>query len=166
MGGRRGPLLLAAGGPGAGQPASAPLGLERSRAGRRVTTRQQSRELLGAVRSYRAANGWRILADFAELLALDNQTQDLPSLRRNATAIAAMFAARGATTEVIEEDGAAPLVVGHLGAGPERPTLGVYVHYDGQPTGSGWHTPPFDPVLRAASGETVPFPSACAPTPG
>ena len=128
-----------------------------------MTTRQQSRELLGAVRSYRAANGWRILADFAELLALDNQTQDLPSLRRNATAIAAMFAARGATTEVIEEDGAAPLVVGHLGAGPERPTLGVYVHYDGQPTGSGWHTPPFDPVLRAASGETVPFPSAGAP---
>jgi acetylornithine deacetylase/succinyl-diaminopimelate desuccinylase-like protein len=114
-------------------------------------------EVLEGARAYRAGAGWRILADFAGLLALENLTGDLPALRRNAAAIAAMFTERGAVLEVVERDGAAPLVAGRLDAGAGRPTLGVYVHYDGQPVDDRWWSPPFRPVLRDAAGEPVPF---------
>jgi acetylornithine deacetylase/succinyl-diaminopimelate desuccinylase-like protein len=134
--------------------------------------------VLGQVRAARTASGWRILAEFAELLALDNVTKDLSALRRNAAAVAAMFTARGAAMDVIELDGAAPIVIGRLdadtvgggtgadagaGAGAARRTLGVYVHYDGQPAGAGWRTPPFEPVLCAPDGTRVPFPRAGEP---
>ena len=117
-------------------------------------------ELLAGVRAQRAANGWRILREFADLLALDNVTGDLPALRRNAEAIAALFAARGLDMEACEHAEAAPLVVGHLLADEDAPTLGVYVHYDGQPVdAASWRTPPFEPRLRAQpGGETVAFP--------
>ncbi|GIJ48752.1 peptidase M20 [Virgisporangium aliadipatigenens] len=114
------------------------------------------REPLDAVRSYRARHAWRVLAEFRELLALSNVTGDLPALRRNAAAVADLLTARGARMEVVEHAGAAPLVTGRLGTG-DRPTLGVYVHYDGQPVGTGWHSPPFTPTLRDGDRE-VPFP--------
>jgi acetylornithine deacetylase/succinyl-diaminopimelate desuccinylase-like protein len=117
--------------------------------------------LLDRVRAYRAEHGWRILADFAALVALDNVTQDLPALRRNAAAIAELFAVRGARMEVVEHPGSAPIVIGRLDAGADRPTLGVYVHYDGQPVGTGgWRTPPFAPTLCAPDGRVLPFPAA------
>jgi acetylornithine deacetylase/succinyl-diaminopimelate desuccinylase-like protein len=132
--------------------------------------------VLERVREYRARAGWRILRDFADLLALENLTGDLPALRRNAAAIAAMFAERGAVTEVVQRPGAAPLVVGRLtggtggpggtggSGGRGRPALGVYVHYDGQPVDAGrWSSPPFQPVLRDAAGEPVPFGSGADP---
>jgi acetylornithine deacetylase/succinyl-diaminopimelate desuccinylase-like protein len=117
--------------------------------------------VLDVVRGYRARHGWRILSDFARLLALENLTGDLPALRRNAAAIAEAFTARGARMEIVEHEGAAPVVVGRLEAGPGRPTLGVYVHYDGQPVGTGgWRTPPFEPTLCDPAGRTVAFPGA------
>jgi acetylornithine deacetylase/succinyl-diaminopimelate desuccinylase-like protein len=122
-----------------------------------------TRQALDQMREARKGSEWRILAEFAELLALENITRDLPALRRNAVTIAAMFTARGAAMEVVERDGAAPVVIGRLGADPERPTLGVYAHYDGQPVGEGWWTPAFNPVLRAKDGTLVPFPQAGEP---
>jgi acetylornithine deacetylase/succinyl-diaminopimelate desuccinylase-like protein len=123
-----------------------------------------SDQLLDRVRAHRMDNGWRILDDFRALLALDNVTGDLPALRRNATAIAEMFTARGARMEVVEHDHAAPIVLGRVDAGPDLPTLGVYVHYDGQPVGTGdWRTPPFEPTLCTPDGHVVPFPRAGDP---
>ncbi len=120
--------------------------------------------MLDEVRRYRQSEGWRGLAEFAALLAHDNQTHDVVALRRNAAAVADLFTARGATMEVLELDGAAPLVTGQLGTDPRRPTIGVYVHYDGQPApAAGWSTPPFEPTLKAADGRTVPFPGAGDP---
>jgi hypothetical protein len=111
------------------------------------------------VRAHRTRFAWRIIADFAALLALDNVTMDLPALRRNAAAVAEAFAAIGARMEVIEHAGAAPIVVGRLGANSELPILGVYVHYDGQPIGTGgWRTPPFEPTLCRSDGRVVPLP--------
>src|SRR5262245_35487798 len=116
--------------------------------------------LLDSVRAHRTRHAARVLSDFAALLALDNVTGDVPSLRRNAAAIAEAFTARGARMEVVEHDGAAPVVTGRLGSDPTRPTLGVYVHYDGQPVGSGdWRTPPFEPTLCTPDGRTVAFPA-------
>ena len=40
-------------------------------------------------------HGWRLLSEFAELLAIDNDTRDLAALRRNARAIATLFRERG-----------------------------------------------------------------------
>jgi acetylornithine deacetylase/succinyl-diaminopimelate desuccinylase-like protein len=120
--------------------------------------------VLDLVRRHRRAEGWRGLAEFAGLLALDNQTHDLVALRRNAAAIAGLFTARGATMEILELDGAAPLVTGQLGTDPRRPTIGVYVHYDGQPASpAGWVTPPFEPTLKATDGGVLPLPGAGDP---
>lgn len=117
--------------------------------------------LLENVRSFRRRHGWRILKEFASLLSLPNETHDLSSLRLNAQAIATMFTARGAAVEVVERSGAAPLVVGHVSAGPDLPTLGVYVHYDGQPAPEpGWLAPPFAPVLRDAEVHDIPIDSS------
>ncbi|GAA0921027.1 M20/M25/M40 family metallo-hydrolase [Virgisporangium ochraceum] len=119
--------------------------------------------VLDHVRRYRRAEGWRGLTEFAGLLALDNQTHDVPALRRNADLVAELFTARGATMEILELEGAAPLVTGQLGTDPRKPTIGVYVHYDGQPAGpAGWHTPPFEPTLKAGD-RTIPLPGAGEP---
>jgi acetylornithine deacetylase/succinyl-diaminopimelate desuccinylase-like protein len=117
--------------------------------------------MLDAVRRYRTTEGWRGLAEFATLLALDNQTHDVTALKRNADAIAEAFTARGATMEILRlDDDTAPLVTGRLGHDPGRPTIGVYVHYDGQPASpAGWQTPPFEPTLKA-DGEPIPLPGA------
>jgi len=116
--------------------------------------------LLDCVRAYRRRHAAQVLSDFAALLALDNVTGDVPALRRNAAAIAEAFTARGARIEVVEHGGVAPVVVGRLDADPTRPTLGVYVHYDGQPVSTGdWRTPPFEPTLCTPDGRAIPFPA-------
>jgi acetylornithine deacetylase/succinyl-diaminopimelate desuccinylase-like protein len=120
--------------------------------------------LLEAVRGWRREHAAEVLTGFAELLALDNVTGDVPALRRNAAEIVARFRARGAEAEAVGPDGVAPLVVGRVPARPGAPRLGVYVHYDGQPvTPADWATPPFAPTLVAPDGTRVPFPAAGAP---
>src|SRR5215471_4642459 len=94
-------------------------------------------DVLGAVREYRGAHGWRLLDEFAQLLAIDNDTRDLAALRRNARAIATMFRERGAEMDVVERPDCAPVVVGRYPGAADAPTLGVYVHYDGQPADAG-----------------------------
>src|SRR6266498_2296528 len=103
-------------------------------------------DVLAAVRAHRREHGWRILHEYARLLAIDNDTRDLPALRRNAQAIAESFRDRGAQMDLVERPGAAPLVVGRYTARPDAPTLGVYVHYDGQPA---------DPARRNVPGAEV-----------
>jgi acetylornithine deacetylase/succinyl-diaminopimelate desuccinylase-like protein len=117
--------------------------------------------LLESVRAYRRRHAAKVLSDFAALLALDNVTGDVPALHRNAAAIAEAFTARGARMQVVGHDGVAPVVVGRLDTDPALPTVGVYVHYDGQPVGSGhWRTPPFEPTLCTPDGRAIPFPTA------
>ena len=100
-----------------------------------------------------------MLADFADLLALENVTGDVPALRRNADAIVARLRARGVEAEAVGPDGVAPLVIGRVPARPGAPRLGLYAHYDGQPvTPADWATPPFEPTLVGPDGTTMPFP--------
>jgi acetylornithine deacetylase/succinyl-diaminopimelate desuccinylase-like protein len=116
--------------------------------------------LLDRVRAYRREHAARVLSEFAALLALDNVTGDEVALLHNAEAIAEAFTARGGRMEIVARQGVAPVVVGRLGGDPARPTLGVYVHYDGQPVGTGeWRTPPFKPTLCTPDGRAVPFPA-------
>jgi len=122
-------------------------------------------DVLAAVRAHRRKHGWRILREYARLLAIDNDTRDLPALRRNAQAIAESFRDRGAQMDLVERPGAAPLVVGRYTARPDAPTLGVYVHYDGQPADPGsWRSPPYRPELRThPHGRAVPLPKQGEP---
>lgn len=104
-----------------------------------------------AAASFRQESGWEILGDFMSLLEIVNVTGSLADLRANATEIARRFERRGAVIEVVEFDGAAPVVVGELRCDNPTATVGVYVHYDGQPVDArGWTHDPYSPTLLSA----------------
>jgi acetylornithine deacetylase/succinyl-diaminopimelate desuccinylase-like protein len=107
-----------------------------------------------AVARYRAANGPRILREFALLLAMPNRARDTADIERNATYIRDQLQAAGVQSELLRVDGAPPIVYGALMTPGATRTLGIYVHYDGQPVDpSAWKHPPFEPTLYTASFE-------------
>jgi len=107
-----------------------------------------------AVARYRAANGPRILREFASLLAMPNRARDTADIERNATYIRDQLQAAGVQSELLRVDGAPPIVYGALMTPGATRTLGIYVHYDGQPVDpSAWKHPPFEPALYTASFE-------------
>ncbi len=116
-------------------------------------------------RSYRQAHEVEILRDFVELLRIPNVATDIENIQRNAEYVVAEFARRGVTTELLTVEGAPPVVYGErLVEGATR-TLGIYVHYDGQPAdASQWLQGPWEPTLYTArhdeGGEAIAFPAA------
>jgi len=121
-------------------------------------------EAVDAARAYRAENGPAILAAFAEFLAIPNVASDLPNIERNAAYIRAALEARGATVELWHQDGVPPIVFGELLSAGAQSTLGVYMHYDGQPVvPDQWAQNPWRPTLYDSSLETggspIPFPN-------
>ena len=107
-----------------------------------------------AVARYRAANGPRILREFASLLAMPNRARDTADIERNATYIRDQLQAAGVQSELLRVDGAPPIVYGALMTPGATRTLGIYVHYDGQPVDpNAWKHPPFEPTLYTASFE-------------
>ncbi len=118
-----------------------------------------------AARSWRQAHEAEIVNAFAELLAIPNVAGDSANIRRNAEYIAAELEERGAEMELWTLPGASPLIFGELPAEGAERTLGVYVHYDGQPVDeSRWTHGPWEPTLydgdMAAGAEPIPFPEA------
>lgn len=118
---------------------------------------------LQASRRYVAENGWRILTDFADLLRIPNVTGQDNDLALNAAALAGRFEERGAVIEVIGLPGASPAVIGELRTPGATATVGVYVHYDGQPVDpADWTTEPFSATLASApwhlGGTAIPLP--------
>ena len=60
----------------------------------------------------------------------------------------------GVTSELLRVDGAPPIVYGALTVPGATRTLGIYVHYDGQPVDpKAWTHPPFEPTLYTAAME-------------
>lgn len=121
------------------------------------------------VEAYRKANEAAILQDFAELLRLPNVASDTVNIRRNADHIRRELEQRGARAQLWKLDDAPPIVYGELDAPGAERTLGIYVHYDGQPVDTAkWTHPPFEPTLYTAAieagGETRPFPEPGEPT--
>ena len=106
------------------------------------------------VSRYRDANGPRILRDFATLLTYPNRARDTADIERAAAYIRDQLQAAGVQSELLRVDGAPPIVYGALGVPGATRTLGVYVHYDGQPVDpKAWTHPPFEPTLYTAAME-------------
>jgi acetylornithine deacetylase/succinyl-diaminopimelate desuccinylase-like protein len=104
-------------------------------------------------RAYREANEPRLVRDFAELLSYPNRAFT-PEIREAALYIRDQMRAVGVPTELVEIEGASPLVLGRLDVPGASRTLGIYVHYDGQPTDpSNWTHDPFEPTLYTAAME-------------
>ncbi len=101
------------------------------------------------VRSYRQANEKAILKEFIDLLAIPNVASDTENILKNADKIVEMLKARGVEASLLENEGTPPAVFGELKVSAEAKTIGLYVHYDGQPVDpSQWTGDPWKPVLR------------------
>ena len=101
-----------------------------------------------AAREYRGAHEIEILTHYAALLELPNYGRDLRDAGRVATHLAAEFEHRGADMELLELPDVPPLVYGEIRVLGATRTLGIYVHYDGQPpAGPDWVHGPYEPVL-------------------
>ncbi len=118
---------------------------------------------LAAASAHKSAHGWEVLRDFSVLLELPNVTGSVDDLRRNAEELVRLFEAQGASMEIVELPGAGPVVVGALRSPNPTATLGVYVHYDGQPVDpDNWVSAPFSATLTSGpwheGGEVIQFP--------
>ncbi len=118
---------------------------------------------LQVARKYREEHGAAILREFAELLAIPNVASDEDNIRRNAEHIREQLVRRGVRAELWQLDGAPPIIFGELESPGAERTIGLYVHYDGQPVDpSQWAEPPWSPTLFSAAiedgGEPRPWP--------
>jgi len=111
---------------------------------------QAQRDGAEAARAWREANEGRILTEFFEMLRLPNVAADKAGIARNAAYLKTQFERRGVKTELLEAEGASPVVFGELTAPGATATVVFYAHYDGQPAearqwiGHG----PWEPILR------------------
>jgi acetylornithine deacetylase/succinyl-diaminopimelate desuccinylase-like protein len=116
-------------------------------------------------REYRVAHEAEILSDFAELLTYPNVASDYEGIRRAARYIRGELEAVGVQARLLEVGDAPPIVYGELRVPGATRTLGLYVHYDGQPADpSNWTHAPWEPTLYSASmeagGEPLEMPEA------
>jgi len=114
-------------------------------------------------RAFREANGPRILRDYADFLSIPNVASDTAGIRRNAEFIRDALVDRGVDARLLTLPEANPIVFGELRVPGATRTLGLYVHYDGQPVDSTrWTHKPWSPVLYSRSmesgGEPIAFP--------
>jgi acetylornithine deacetylase/succinyl-diaminopimelate desuccinylase-like protein len=99
-------------------------------------------------RRYREAHGPAIIRDFADLLAIPNNASDSVGIHRNAEYIRRELERRGVTAELLELPGVPPIVYGELTVPGATRTLGIYIHYDGQPVDERrWTHGAWDPTL-------------------
>jgi len=116
-----------------------------------------------AARHHHRSHQAEILAEYSELLRIPNVASDTVNIRRNAEWIRRALAKRGVETRLLELDGAPPLIYGELGPRSASRTLGLYLHYDGQPVDpKSWRHDPWEPVLYSGpaedGGHRIPFP--------
>ena len=108
-----------------------------------------------AARDYSRAHGDRFQQELFEMLRIPSLSGDpahAGDIRRMAEWLAAHMQALGLdkTSHVMETAGH-PVVYGEwLGAGPDKPTVLVYGHYDVVPAEmeDGWDDDPFEPVVK------------------
>lgn len=117
-----------------------------------------------AARVYREAHEAEILREYAELLAIPNVARDSVGITRNAEYLTRRLGELGVDAEIWKVPGAPPVVFGELLVSGASRTLGVYVHYDGQPADpTNWANPPWEPTLYDRpipdGGQRIDFPA-------
>ena len=101
---------------------------------------------------YREAHGPRLLREYASFLELPNVASDTAGIERNAAWLVERLGAVGVRAELWRLPGVNPVVWGALDVPGATRTLGVYVHYDGQPVaGTAWTFGPWTPTLTTAA---------------
>ncbi|MGD2069001.1 MAG: M20/M25/M40 family metallo-hydrolase, partial [Gemmatimonadota bacterium] len=109
---------------------------------------------LEAVAAYRDDHAAALVREYADLLSIPNVASDREGIRRNADEIVRRLEAAGVEAELLERPGASPVVYGALDVPGATRTLGLYVHYDGQPADpSNWTHAPWEPVVYTGSME-------------
>ena len=110
--------------------------------------------LSDAARDYARANGERFRQELHEMLRIPSLSADpahAGDVRRMAEWLADHFNSLGLDKVAVMETAGHPVVYGEwTGAGPDKPTVLVYGHYDVVPAlmEDGWHTDPFEPVEK------------------
>jgi acetylornithine deacetylase/succinyl-diaminopimelate desuccinylase-like protein len=105
-------------------------------------------------RTYARANGERFVEELIEALRIPSLSGDpayAGDVRRMADWLAANMRASGVDNVEVMETAGHPVVYGEwVGAGPDKPTVLVYGHYDVVPAAleDGWDSDPFDPVIH------------------
>jgi acetylornithine deacetylase/succinyl-diaminopimelate desuccinylase-like protein len=103
-------------------------------------------------RQYSRANAERFRQELHELLRIPSVSTDpayTPDMRRAAEWLTDHMCRLGLANAQVMETAGHPVAYGEwLGAGPDKPTILVYGHYDVVPAEmeDGWDTPPFEPV--------------------
>jgi acetylornithine deacetylase/succinyl-diaminopimelate desuccinylase-like protein len=107
-----------------------------------------------AARSYARDNVPRFTGELYEMLRIPSLSGDpayAPEVRRMAEWLATHMRSLDIDNVQVMETAGHPVVYGEwLGAGPDKPTVLVYGHYDVVPaaTEDGWTTDPFEPVEK------------------
>ena len=107
-----------------------------------------------AARSFSRTNGERFLDELFEMLRIPSLSGDpahASDIARMADWLAAHMSGLGLdNVEVLPTAGHPVVYAEWLGAGPDKPTLLVYGHYDVVPASleEGWDTDPFEPVVK------------------
>ena len=107
-----------------------------------------------AAREYAHAHADQFLGELVEMLRIPSLSADpahAPDIRRMAEWLEAHMNGLGLQNVRIYETQGHPVVYGEwMGAGPGKPTVLVYGHYDVVPAlmEDGWSTPPFEPVIQ------------------
>ncbi len=105
-------------------------------------------------RKYSRAHAERFrheLFEFLRIPSLSGDPAHADDVKRAAEWLASHLHALGLMKAEVMPTGGHPLVYAEwMGAGPEKPTVLVYGHYDVVPAAmeDGWDTPPFEPVER------------------
>jgi len=105
-------------------------------------------------RRFSRANAERFRQELFEMLRIPSLSGDpahAADVRRMAEWLAAHMQALGLDKVAVMSTAGHPVVYGEwLGAGPDKPTVLVYGHYDVVPASleDGWNTPPFEPVVK------------------
>lgn len=91
------------------------------------------------------------LLDFVRIPSVSAKPENIPDVRRAADWVAARLTAAGAEGAEVLPTAGHPVVCAHwLHAGPDKPTILIYGHFDVQPAEPFdlWTTPPFAPEIR------------------
>ncbi len=88
-----------------------------------------------------------LVREFADLVSVPNVSRVPGQPDLAAAAVADLYVRSGVELTSLRIDGAPPLLTGRIDVGAER-TVGIYVHYDGQPVDPDeWTFGPFVPTL-------------------